>query len=765
MKKNKETTFGLVLFALLAIALISAQYWHSITVKQESVSISLREFDIYPEENSKSCFTLAIDSANLKEEREIAITAKLNSKQVLSDSLKVFKEEKEKKYCFEAKDLNEKNIVEVTAGKEKLFYHLKKGIKTKTKPEIKIEKIEKNTLYLYIKNFSLQEYTPIEIFVNNQLDHRVYPTKKEQHFEEKISLKPGKNTVQLKFMGQSNEIDFFNNEHFSMNPFIGIPFFLFGLFVFMGFVFSKRNFFEKIALSFTALLSLFIADMLFLDFFGLLHPMDFSIAVFTDFILIMLLFRKNFSLSKLSLKKEEIPFSALIAVFLIVFCSIAVHLFTPSYFTHFNVYYERQSNFISENGFIPRSDSLSYLGRNFSFVPGYFLVEGALSLLTGLQGKELFALTLAISNVFLFFSCLFFARTLKFSKEHSMLFFVFLSTSTFIFSMLTVTPRHAIALSFLLTTIALLLKYKNKITTALLLALTGFIQIPALLWFAFIAPSVQKKTEWKPFVKTFAIGLIAFAVLFLPVLLANGFPQQSRPTEWGYLIRLPLPFVLSDLGILFILFASTTILLLFNAWLGKKWKDKFAKKLFCIALISILIQAIISSRWNLVSSVIIALFLTSVISANKKTAQEFYSAIAGIILLGLYIAFLSFPFFTLTEQTIAPMQFLKQNTSTQEFVLADPFYSHAIAFISKRGTLADLCVEYADEQKLADSYEFLKTGNTSILKKYHINTVFNNKRIINEKVVDNKPAEKDIEFPELEKIYANEQFFVHRKIS
>ncbi len=52
-----------------------------------------------------------------------------------------------------------------------------------------------------------------------------------------------------------------------------------------------------------------------------------------------------------------------------------------------------------------------------------------------------------------------------------------------------------------------------------------------------------------------------------------------------------------------------------------------------------------------------------------------------------------------------------------------------------------------------------------MMKKYHINTVFNNKRIINEKVVDNKPAEKDIEFPELEKIYANEQFFVHRKIS
>jgi len=766
MKISKEIAFISALFVLLLLALLSSNYWHSFTVKQESVSFSLREFGLMAEKGKNACFSLAISPSNLEEPREIEISASLNGNNVLEDSVEVQHAEETRKYCFAAAGLGKKNLVEVFAEEEKLFYHLHRGEIPRETPAVAIEKVEKNTVNLYITNFSLAQYTPLEIYVNGKLDHRVYPTQKEQRFEEKISLAPGNNSIRAEFMGKADEKEFVLNEPFSMNPAIGLLVFVFGLFVFMAFVFSEREMIEKAALSFFALSILFIADVLFLEFFGLLSAATFTAAILIDLIIILLIFRKKFSLPAFALKKEKIPFIVFIAVFLVVFSGLAVHLFTPSYFTYFNVYYERQSNFIAQNGFVPGTDSLSYLGRNFSFIPGYFLIESGISLLTGTDGRTLFALSLAIANVFLLLSALFFARTLKFSKANSFLFFVFLSMSTFIFSMLTVTPRHSIALSFLFVALSILIKYKKPLLTGAALALAGFIQIPVILWFAFLAPAVQKKVEWRPFLTAFVIGLAAFAVLYLPTLMANGLPAQSRPADWGYLIQLPIFYVLSDLGILLIVFISFIAMRSFSMFQKKEKPDGLGKKLFIAAAISILIQAFISSRWNLVSSVTIALFLTHSIARNgKKPLSEFYFALGAIVLLGLYIAFLSFPSYTLTEQVTAPMQFLRENSSTQEYILADPFYGHAIALVSERGTLSDLCVEYADEKKLSDSYEFLKTGNSALLEKYSLGTVFSHRKIINEKVVDNEPAPADIEFGELEKIYANEQFFVHRKIS
>ncbi len=763
---SAECAFLALLFAFLLLALFSSQHWHSLAEKQESVSFSLREFGLFAEEGKNACFTLAVSPENLEEARELSVEARLNGTEVLRDSLEVFRGELEKEYCFKAGMMQEENLVEVFAGEERLFYHLKKGSIQATEPQIAIEKVENSTVNLYITNFSRHKYAPLEIFVNGKLDHRLYPSEQEQRFAEKISPVPGKNLVRAEFLGAKAEKESFQETAFALNPAAGILLLLLGLLVFLCFVFPGREFIERAALSISCVFALFIADSLLLDFMGMLNAGALAAFYLADLIIIALVLRKKFSLSKLKFKAKEIPFIYAIAVFLLVFTSLALHLFTPSYFTYFNVYYERQSNFIASQGAIPATDEMSYLGRNFSFVPGYFLIEGSIALLTGTGGTELFALSLALSNIFLFFSALYFARSLKLSKEHSALFFVLLSTSTFIFSALSVTPRHAIALSFLFVSAALFLRYKKWFHSAGALALTAFVQIPTLLWFAFLVPAAQKKVRWKPLLKTLLAAFFLFALIYSPTLLSSGIPAQSRPTDWGYLIRLPLGYVLSDLGILFVLFAAFTAAEAVSLLQGKLRANALQKKLFIAAIASILIQLFVSSRWNIVSSVTIALFLSHALAERSRhSLKEFYSALGAVILLGLYIAFLSFPSYTLSAQITAPMEFLHENSSSAEPVLADPFYGHALAFVSQRGTLADLCVEYADEKKLADSYEFLKTGNTAILERYALHTVFSHRRIINEHVVDNPQQEKDIEFPELEKVFANEQFFVHRKIS
>ena len=114
------------------------------------------------------------------------------------------------------------------------------------------------------------------------------------------------------------------------------------------------------------------------------------------------------------------------------------------------------------------------------------------------------------------------------------------------------------------------------------------------------------------------------------------------------------------------------------------------------------------------------------------------------------------------EIVTTPVSFIEQRTSTDSRVLADPMFGHDITSVAGRGALADLRVEYADEEKLLDAYNFLETKDYSVLEKYGITHVFNQVDYIHRQAIGGKPKYGIIEFYPLDKVYSNGFIFVHR---
>ena len=109
-----------------------------------------------------------------------------------------------------------------------------------------------------------------------------------------------------------------------------------------------------------------------------------------------------------------------------------------------------------------------------------------------------------------------------------------------------------------------------------------------------------------------------------------------------------------------------------------------------------------------------------------------------------------------------PVSFIAERTSSDARILADPMFGHDITSVAKRPVLADLRVEYADEEKLLDAYAFLETKDYSILEKHGITHVFNQVDYIHRQAIGGKPKYGIIEFFPLDKVYSNGFIFVHR---
>ena len=67
---------------------------------------------------------------------------------------------------------------------------------------------------------------------------------------------------------------------------------------------------------------------------------------------------------------------------------------------------------------------------------------------------------------------------------------------------------------------------------------------------------------------------------------------------------------------------------------------------------------------------------------------------------------------------IDPFYYMQSHSSNSDIVLTDPLFGHGLAYISEKRIVADLAVEFADANKLKDSYDFIKTKNPDILEKY-----------------------------------------------
>jgi len=548
-------------------------------------------------------------------------------------------------------------------------------------------------------------------------------------------------------------------EVFSLPLAAGIFLLAIAFFAFNSFVFGKHSLVNGSALSLALIYCLLSVNAFVLDLIEVLTAQSAAVVFLVEILILVFYFKKNFSLKEI--KKEKINLIEIGLVLFFLAVTIALPLFLPSNQTAWSVYYERQSNTIGTDYGIPATDELSYLGRNFTFTPGYFLFGGSLHWFTGAIGQDLFALSMAFSNLFLLFSALFFAERIKLERKYAALFVAFLVMSTFVFTTVTLTPRHAIALSLTFVSLGLFLGKEKWWLSSIFLGIGFFTQVPLMAFWPFLALVFAGKDKWREIVKVFALALVIFAPLYAFIPLNNGLPFQSMSTTWGYFISLPVISLFSNPGIQFIFLCAFLGFELFLLYAKKAKWSKRKKQLFALVLLSSMIQVFVSSRWDFVLAVMIASFIAFSLQEYGKQFSEFAEFIASLILLmGLFLVATTMPDYILSEPMQQSFDWIAENSAPQDIVLSDPYYSHMIALHSERPLVSDLMVEYADPEMLADSYRFFDEEDYSILEKYNVSLVFAENWFIHNSLVETE--NKEIEFTELDKVFSNDLISVHR---
>ena len=769
MRFPLRAVFPAILFAFLLLAFALSPYWHSLAKKQESISYTLSSYERIAQ-GEKACFSLEVNTANLSGQKSEPLIVSAQGKTLLAEKLKISRGSL-REFCFSTEKLPEKALVKISIGNESLYYHMRKGTVANTKPELFFGEpalvVLKNgyaRANFEVRDFPKSKVEPIEIFVNNKLDHRVYPKQENEGFSETVKLSSGKNTIRIQCENASVETSAEYTPPFTLPLVAGLFLIAICFFVFNSFVFAERNFVEATALSLASTSLLFIVDGFLLDSLGALTTHSFVFVLLLELLALAFAFKDKFSLKKTRLEIRDISLLEITVLVLFLFLSLGIQLLVPSHQTPWSVYYERQANTVAKNFAIPEKDSLSYLGRNFTYVPGYFLFEGALYWLTGALETQLFALTIAFCNLLFLFSALFLGKQLGLGRKSSLLFVLFLSMSTFVFTTFTLTPRHCLALSLLFVSLALAIGKNKWWHSSLFLGIAFFVQIPLLVFYLFLFPFLARKHKWKRLAKTFGGALCLFIPMYAFIPLASGLPFQAMPNTWGYLISVPAYSLFMNPGLLsvfFLLFA------LFEAlkFLEKKacW-DNFKKKLLAGAILSLVLQVSLSSRFDLTSAVMIAGFLGYSLEKYKKEITRFACLLISLIVLfGLFLAIVEMPYYTFSQDFQGGLNALKENTSTNTKVLADPYYSHWIAFKARRTTLADLMVEYADQEKLLDAYRFLEKKDYSVLKKHNTRVVFSDNYFIHKSVLGLKPLSEPLEFEKMDKVYTNKLLSIHRR--
>ncbi|MEM0360782.1 MAG: hypothetical protein QXK06_05620, partial [Candidatus Diapherotrites archaeon] len=760
---------ALVLFILLLLSLALSPFWHSLAKRQESISYSLYSYDRQFTEGGNACFSLEIIASNVLGEKKENLLVSVAGKNVLAERIEI-SENSVKEHCFSTQNLGQKNLVEIFIGNERLFYSLEKTeTRTTLIPVVSIEGVSildgsKAELRFSAKNLPDWKAVPIEVFVNGQLDHRFFPEKGREAFSEKIFLGEGLNSIKVSVLGVSAETSVNHEKPFTLPFWAGIFLLCLVFFVLESFVFGKHGFIGGTALSLAGIVAIFIANAFLLNLFSAISSFSFTVLLLAETAIIVFCFKKNFSLKFFELKKDSVSLIEIILLLFFAFATLCLPLLMSSHQSPWSVYYERHANSVAEGFGIPLNDEFSYLGRPFSFVPGYFLFSGGIYWLTGALGIQLFAITIAFSNLLLLFSGLFFASRIGLKRNQAALFVLFLSMSTLVFTTITITPRHGIALSLLLVSLGLLFGKEKFWHSSVFLAAGLAVQMPLALFYPLTAFFAMPKPDFKKTIAALFCGIAFFLPFIFFMVSVSGMPSQAVPRLWGYLAPIPLHGLFQNPGLLFFFFCFFVLFEAFKHLFEKIEWDSLRKRLFLGVLFSCLLQVFVSSRADLSSAVLIACFLSCSMQKYEKELSNLAFFFFGLILLsGIAIAIILEPQFVFSQSQSDALKALRQNSSTESRVLCDPYYGHKIAFESQRATLADLMVEYADSEKLSDSYKFLDSGNKAILEKYGISLVFAENHAIYRHSFEIETFSEALEFREMDKVFTNNRFSIHRK--
>ncbi|HIH33375.1 MAG TPA: hypothetical protein HA227_03930 [Candidatus Diapherotrites archaeon] len=699
MSKKPVLFLALVVFCLAAVFI--SNYWHFLNNQEPQKALFLNYFDNKVGESQEACFSASL--LNNSSASSLPFSVQYSGKALFSESLN-FKGLVEKEYCIDSAVLSEgDNLIVISFADLGLFYHLEKG----------------------------------------------------------LFAEPSKTVLEKPVMDGTG-FDF-------LRLFLGLLVVLFTFFIIFFLILKESSGTSGFALSLGLLVVLFIASFFVLDFFQAVSAASLAAALLAESIFLYFLRLKGL-FPKIAQTKashneqtDSFNFYDFVAIILLVFIFLFSHLILPTHFQYFNMFYERSTQLVVANSGIPLSDPLSYLGsRPFAFIPGYFMVEASLSLLTGLQGQALFAIMLVFAGLLFAFS-LFYCLEAFGLKNLRGLGFLFFASSVFVLRFLPFFPRHMLSFSIMLLAIGVLVKRKNSLFSGLLLGIAAFIQAPVLLFYPFILVFAWRNFRLKQFLKSFAIGIGLFALLFLPIILKFGLPSFAVPDEWGYLIKSPIEGLLLDKAVLLFFVAAFLIIELFLV-LAKKQKflDKSLQWLLFGIVLSVFVEFLVSFRFNIVSSLLIALFALHWLGFHKASFRKLAVLSLLLAVVVFYLLFSLIPGGVVSNNVLFAAKHLKSISSSSDNVLSDPYYGHIVEYLGQRKVLADLWVEYADSGMLDGSWDFLKTGNGRILEKYSIRFVFSQKDRVFDKATSFTELEEPLEFPSLNKVYDDSLIFIHQ---
>lgn len=767
IKKQELFVLGL-LFIFLAFAFIIPNFWGIMPLNYSPfTSMYLEEFDKDVYLNEQFCFDLVLDIQGQPVFRNnlviFANDSVLDFQKVFFSDENYYSRVVNYNYCFDENVLsNGNNTIKAMLGTEKVFFNIEKkqGIRKETTflMDFKDVNNEGVSFSLLLENFD--KFEPISIFVNGELDHKVYPVEGRNNFIEKLSFDEGNNLITLQFRDKEISKEYFHTAPVTINPFLGLILFLIGFFVFVGFVFSEEDYIRKFALSFTSLFVLLIAISFALNVLNFLSLVSFFALYIVSILIIAFVFRHNFKLTELNLSFLSHLKNPLL--FLIIFAAIALPLvfnvFTVSNYSYWNVYYERQSASLAENFSLPLEDEISYFGRPLAFIPGYFFFDASISWLFGLDGAILFGLLLCLANLFFLITLFSFCKAFNFSMNKAALFYIFMWMENFVRGALFVSPRHAFSLGLFLIAMMLLLEYRKKILAGLTIAFCGFVQTPLLVAFPILYLIIAKKIKWKELIFVMAIAVVTFLILYLPNFLNFGMLSQADKGAWGYLINYDLLNIFLDLGPLLVFF----VLFILPDILRKDFKwTSYRIKLLVFAIIGLLFQLFVSYRWNIFNTINIALFLVIALPEKVVSQKYFLRLFAILILLIGLVMSAGINLSQITNYQTTALDFINENSSTNDRLLNDPLFGHSLAFFTQRPIMSDLAVEYAPQSQLDETYNFLEDSNYEVLKKYDIKWTYSQSLVVNTQAFGSKVLDDFLEFEKIDKVFTNSFFYVH----
>ncbi|MBN2067085.1 MAG: hypothetical protein JW744_01310 [Candidatus Diapherotrites archaeon] len=752
-----------VFLALLLAAVFLSSYWHTMPMNSiPIIAFSLEKFDQKAFQGQETCFTAGATPKFLTIENIKPLYAQVNGKAVAADMLAVYKDKAEKEYCFSSEFLEEgNNTVFVFLESERLFYHVElvQGERPEAFYGLELLDLNSDFVKFSFRGENLYSYEPIEIRVNGSIDHRVYPGNGGQVFLEGIETRPGSNQVEVVFREKTVSGNAERQERQAIPSLLGLAMLAGIVSCFALTIFSDKTVVEKFALAIALLFVLVILIGFGLNALNLLSLYSFIGLLLAASAAIGFYFRKNF---RVSFQKVNV-FSLHPLYYVVILVAIGTPLLFPvysfSHYSYWNVFYERHSESLAENFSMPLFDELSYLGRGVSFIPGYFFLNAGLSWATGLGETALYSILLLLGNVLFMLSVFYFGESIGFSKKKSSILFLLLWLENFIRGALVISPRHAFSLALFLVALAYFIKNRKPLLSGVVLAFSSFIQAPMMLAFPVLYIIVGRKPEWKPLVKTLVVSAAIFLLLFLPNALNFGIVSQAEPQNWGYLIDYDFYSLFLDLGPLMVFFL---LISLFDI-LGKESRlDSYSLKLLAAAVLGLLFQVYISYRWNIFNAINIAVLLALILpeKALKERNSSRYMAI--ILLISASMMVVGINMLSISTYSSTAYDFISESTSTQSRILSDPLFGHDITYICSRAVLSDLAVEYADQKKLSDTYEFLIGKDTEILCNYGISHTVNQADMVNRKAFGNELEETEIEFPELNKVFTNGFIFVHQ---